>query len=262
MEETLRVLVAFAFGLLLVMLRLDAERFGVAEYLGSATGGTLAVARRRLAWYAMGIGLIAAVLSIYPGQGDDLGLAIGERDQAFLAGLGFGALGIAQAAGVALIRFGRLRAPDPRSYLAGLGNAALTAFIDEATFRGIFLGFLLAAGVEPVPAVVIQALAYALATRTGADGRDRYLLVLSVAIGLIGGWLTVETGGIGAAVLGHAITRCAVFVLLGPGRAGETTDVWRDVAGGPYDVLWRDDADASSESRGSPASGVSGAGGR
>jgi membrane protease YdiL (CAAX protease family) len=220
MEETLRVLVAFGFGLLLVMLRLDAERFGVAEYLDSTAGGRFAVARRRFAWYAMGIALIVGVLVVYPGPGGQLGLEIGDRGQALLAGLGFGAIGIAQAAGVALIRFGRLRLPVRRDYPVGLVNAILTAFIDEATFRAILLGFLLQAGVEPLPAVLVQALAYTLATRTGADGRDRYLLLLTLAIGLIGGWLTIETGGIAAAVLGHAVTRAAVFVLLGRDEAG------------------------------------------
>ena len=33
----------------------------------------------------------------------------------------------------------------------------------------MLLGFLLQAGVEPLPAIVIQALAYTLATRTGAE---------------------------------------------------------------------------------------------
>ena len=52
-----------------------------------------------------------------------------------------------------------------------------------------------------------QAVIYALATRLGAPGRDRYMLVLTLGIGLVGGWLTVATGGIAAAFLGHAITR-------------------------------------------------------
>jgi membrane protease YdiL (CAAX protease family) len=255
-EETLRVLVAFGFGLLLVMLRLDAERFGVAEYLASANGGRLAVARRRFAWYAMGIALIAAVLVVYPGPDGQLGLQIGDRSQAILAGLGFGAIGIAQAAGVALIRFGRVRLPDSRSYPIGLVNAILTAFIDEATFRAILLGFLLQAGVEPLLAIVIQALAYTLATRTGAGGRDRYLLLLSLAIGLIGGWLTVETGGIAAAVLGHAITRTAVFVLLGPDQAEPAME--NDAPTGP--ALSPDPAGlpGSRASRSSSASSVDG----
>jgi membrane protease YdiL (CAAX protease family) len=232
------------------MLRLDAERFGVAEYLDSTNGGRLAVARRRFAWYAMGIALIAAILVVYPGPDGQLGLQIGDRGQAILAGLGFGALGIAQAAGVALIRFGRLRLPDTRSYPIGLVNAILTAFIDEATFRAILLGFLLQAGVEPLPAVVVQALAYTLATRTGADGRDRYLVLLSLAIGLIGGWLTVATGGIAAAVLGHAMTRAAVFVLFGSDQAELGTD--DDAPNGPT---------LSSDPRGIPGSRASSADG-
>ena len=44
---------------------------------------------------------------------------------------------------------------------------------------------------------------------SGAPGRDRYMLVLSSSIGLVGGWATIITGGIGAAFLGHAITRFA-----------------------------------------------------
>ena len=56
---------------------------------------------------------------------------------------------------------------------------------------------------------------YALTTRLGAPGRDRYLLVLTLGIGFIGGWLTTATGGIGAAFLGHAITRFAVFLCTG-----------------------------------------------
>ncbi len=59
---------------------------------------------------------------------------------------------------------------------------------------------------------------YALATRLGGPGRDRYMLVLVLFIGFFGGWLTIITGGIGAAFLGHAVTRFAVF--LATGHAG------------------------------------------
>ena len=43
---------------------------------------------------------------------------------------------------------------------------------------------------------------------------------MALAIGLVGGWLTAATGGIGAAFLGHAITRFAVFLCTG--HAGQT----------------------------------------
>ena len=49
----------------------------------------------------------------------------------------------------------------------------------------------------------------------GAPGRDRYLFVLTIGIGLVGGYLTALTGGIAAAFLGHAITRFAVFLCTG-----------------------------------------------
>ena len=215
MEETLRVLVAIGLGLLLVMLRLDAERFGVAEYLDVDVGGPFATLRRRLAWYVIGLAIIAAILIIYQGNEARLGLSLGGGG-AVLAGLGYAAIGTAQAAAVAFLRYRRLRLPFVGSYPWGLVNAIGTAFIDEATFRGIILGFLLLAGLDGGVAVVVQGLAYALATRTGAGGRDLYLLAVSLGIGLLGGWLTLATGGIGAAFLGHAATRFAVFAFLGP----------------------------------------------
>ena len=46
------------------------------------------------------------------------------------------------------------------------------------------------------------------------------MLLLTLGIGLVGGWLTVATGGIAAAFLGHAITRFAVFLCTG--HAGQT----------------------------------------
>ena len=74
-------------------------------------------------------------------------------------------------------------------------------------------------GVEATAANVVQALVYTLTTRVAAPGRDRYMLVLVLVIGLGSGWVTLHTGGIGAAFLGHAVTRLAVF--LATGHAGQ-----------------------------------------
>jgi membrane protease YdiL (CAAX protease family) len=215
MEETVRILVCVGFAFLLLLLRLDAQRFGVAEYLDEAVGTPLAISRRRLAWYLLGLAFSAAILIIHPDADNQLGLHPGDEGPALLAGLGYGAIGVAQAAGLALWRTGGLDVPDPRAFPWGVTDAVLTAFLDEVAFRGVLLGFLLAAGLEAAPAIVVAALVYALATRTGARGRDPYRVVLALAIGLLGGWLTVATGGIGAAFLGHAITRIAVFAFIG-----------------------------------------------
>ena len=56
-------------------------------------------------------------------------------------------------------------------------------------------GSLLAVGLDANLANIMQTLLYALTTRLGAPGRDRYLLVLTLAIGLIAGWLTAVTAG-------------------------------------------------------------------
>ena len=51
--------------------------------------------------------------------------------------------------------------------------------------------------------------------------------MLTLGIGLIGGWLTALTGGIAAAFLGHAITRFAVFLCTG--HTGQTKPRGREV---------------------------------
>jgi hypothetical protein len=112
-------------------------------------------------------------------------------------------------------------------YPGALANEVLTAFIDEATFRGAILGFLLWAGADVNLAIIAQAVGYTLATRLGAPGRDRYMFVLSLAVGLIGGWATVVTQGIGAAFLGHSITRVAVFLMTG--HAGQPAPRGREM---------------------------------
>ena len=142
------------------------------------------------------------------GAGDD-------RVKTIVYGFLYGAVGVGVAIGVALYRYHRLRLPDTWSYPGALINAVSTALIDEVTFRGALFGLLLMTGLNPSVANVIQALVYALATRLGAPGRNRYMLVMALLVGLAGGWVTAVTGGIAAAFLGHSITRFAVFLTTG-----------------------------------------------
>ena len=234
MMDDLRVLVGLGLTLLLVMLRVEAQRFGAAEY-DEPVGGYRPSALRRLAWYILGVGGVLALLFAHPTAETSLHLQVGDPSGILIA-LVFGGLGVAQAVGVAWYHYRRLRFPDVASYPGGLANEILTAFIDEAVFRGAVLGyFLWAAGDSPnavILAVLGQAVMYVLATRLGAPGRDRYMLLLSAAIGLAGGWATLVTGGIGASFLGHAVTRIAVFLTTGhagqpPARGTEIEDVER-----------------------------------
>ena len=233
METTLRILVALAMTGLLVLLRLDAERFGAAEYDEPQPGVSwLRGWSRRLAWYVVGVALVVGIIAVHPDPANGLRLAVGDRAGGVLLGVALGLLGVLQAIAMAWYRYRRIRFPDPSMYPGALTNEIVTAFIDEATFRGAVLGFLLWGGVDPNLAIIAQAIAYTLATRLGAPGRDRYMFVLSMAVGLIAGWATVATHGIAAAFLGHAITRVAVFLVTGHAgqpapRGGEREDVER-----------------------------------
>jgi hypothetical protein len=223
---TLRTLIAVGLALLLVMLRLEASRFSAAEYDDTIDGRAPSI-RHRIAWYAIGLILVAGILIVHPSPRDQLFLGTGDRPLAITYGFLYAAGGTAIALGIAFYRYRRLRFPDVWSYPGALLNAVMTALIDEVTFRGAIFGVILMSGLDPNAANVIQALLYALATRLGAPGRNRYMLVMALLVGLAGGWVTAITGGIAAAFLGHAVTRFAVF--LSTGHAGQFAPRGREV---------------------------------
>ena len=225
--EWSRGLVTVGLALLMVMLRLESERFGTAEYYEATRDGESPKIRRRMAWYGIGVGLALAILVIHPDPQNQLFLGSGDRLFAVLGGLLYGLGGVAFAVAFATFRYHRIRLPGAWSYPGALLNSVATAFIDEVAFRGAIFGLLLSTGMNASLANVIQAFLYTLTTRLGASGRDKYLFFMTLGMGLIGGWLTAATGGIAAAFLGHAITRFAVFLCTG--HAGQTKPRGREV---------------------------------
>lgn len=230
MVTDLRVLVGLGLTLLLVMLRLEAQRFGAAEFDEPVRGFRPSILRR-LGWYILGVGGVLALLLIHPTPELSLGLQVGDKSGILLAFV-LGGLGVGQAVALAWYHYRRLRLPDVASYPGGLANEILTAFIDEAVFRGAVLGYLLWTGAPANLAILGQAVIYVLATRLGAPGRDRYMFLLSIVVALVGGWATWVTGGIGASFVGHAVARVAVFLTTGhagqpPARGTEDEDVER-----------------------------------
>jgi Type II CAAX prenyl endopeptidase Rce1-like len=216
MEEQLRSLLVVAFTGLLIVLRFDAYRFGAAEYDDELAPGGWRTGARRFTWYAIGLVLVAAIYLIHPRPIGVLHLTLGDdRARAILLGFGLGLVGTAVAVAFAWFRYGGFRLPQWVHYPGAVMNAAFTALIDEVAFRGALLGMLLALTWPPGLAIAFQALLYALATRLGAPGRSRFFLLLSLGVGVVTGWATLVTGGIGAAILAHAITRVAIFVCTG-----------------------------------------------
>src|SRR5215216_484183 len=91
----LRILVGLGLTLLLVMLRVEAERFGAAEYDEPVRGHRPSVLRR-LAWYIIGVSGVLALLLVHPTAELDLHLKVGDREGILLALL-IGGLGVGQA---------------------------------------------------------------------------------------------------------------------------------------------------------------------
>jgi hypothetical protein len=230
MDELIRpfgLLIALAFTLLLVVLRFQAALFGVAEYADAGPDDRPTRLRRRLSWYLIGFLIVLAIVEVDPTVGIDLYVGLGDRGGAVLLGIAFGLVGTALAVGVAWLRYGHLRLPPVGSYPVALLNALGTAFIDEVTFRGAVLGFLVLVGLNGWLAIVMQALVYGLATRLGAPGRDRSIFVLALVLAVATGWATIVTGGIGAAFIGHTIARFAMFVATG--HAGQPLPEGREI---------------------------------
>src|SRR3954462_13546817 len=159
---TLRTLITIGLVLLLVMLRFDAERFGAAEYDEASRDGRAPSLRRRIAWYLLGVALVVAILFVHPAPQAQLFMGAGERVAALLGGLVFGVIGATQAVVFARVRYHHFRLPDVRADPGALVNAIATAFIDEATSRGVLIGLLRTAGLHSSAANIVQALIYVL----------------------------------------------------------------------------------------------------
>ncbi len=215
--EIARVLVASGFFMLLVLLRLDAARFGAAEYEKPFRRAVDVLTW--LSWFAIGAALLGAVFILHPQPRQQLFLAVGHGWDALLFGVPLAALGTAQALAYARYRYGYLRLPPTPAYPRAAVNSFGTAVIDEAVFRGIVLGALLTLGAPSGLSVLIATVFYLLVTRLAAPGRRHYMLVPALLYGLAGGWATISTGGLGAAILLHAVTSFALF--LSTGHAGE-----------------------------------------
>src|SRR4249920_3427686 len=126
MEEFLllaRSLITIGLAAMLIMLRLDAEKFGTAEYYEATRDGEQPKLRRRIAWYGMGFGAVVALLFIHPTPQRDLYLGSGDRLEAVVGGIAYGLLGVLVAVGFATYRYHRIRFPDVWSYPGALLNS-------------------------------------------------------------------------------------------------------------------------------------------
>jgi membrane protease YdiL (CAAX protease family) len=213
-SEPVRLATALALLMALFLLRVQAETFAAAEY-DEPNNRYHRGFWTRLCWYGLGLGLLLAIYDVHPQPHDVLYLVLGGKREVLIYGLPLAAGGAVLAALIAWLRYGELRLPAPLAYPGAAINSVATAVIDEAAFRGVLQGMLLAIGLPVGSAILTQTVLYALATRSAAPGRPRSMVVMSVAIGIACGWATISTEGIGAAILAHSLTTFALFICTG-----------------------------------------------
>ena len=228
---------------LMFILRLDTKRFSAAEW--DTQDGEWRVWMGRLSWYGAGVALALIVFALHPSPVAELNLVLSPNGtEALIYGLLFGGAGIVAAFVLAVLRNGRISFPAPARYPGGVLTAVGTAFYDEWLFRGVLLGLLLTLDLPDWLAVVGAAFIYAFTVRAGTGSRGIFTLGLWLAIGLVAGALTVSTLGIAAGFLGHAITRFALFMTMGPPERAVVAEVHRPSGGtgddGAYIIQPRD----------------------
>ncbi len=139
-----------------------------------------------------------------------------DRGEALVLGLLYGGVGIIGAFVLAILRNGRISFPPPARYPGGVLDSVGTAFFDEFLFRGVLLGLLLPLGLPDWLAVVSRPSSTPSPFAPGPVAAGILMLGVWLAIGLVGGVLVLMTAGIAAAFVGHAITRFALFMTMGP----------------------------------------------
>ena len=122
---------------------------------------------------------------------------------------------------------------EATEHLSEMSNALLELEKEVTDAEAIDLIFRMAHGIKgmaasleyvPITEVAhhledrVSAIRDAGAVRAGTGSRGLVILVNWAVIGVIGGALVLVTGGIAAAFVGHAITRFAFFMTMGPPR--------------------------------------------
>lgn len=208
--DSLRLAISLGLTLFLVLLRFDAERITRSDYFRYRTPWMGPVS-----YYVLVIAFAIGIAFILPSGRDTLFLTGGQTDEMLPIMLLFVAVALLNAVALAFLRYGSIL-PLPIELLPSrVLGAAASAVSEELQFRSIVLGMLLFAGVPVEWALIIQALVYGLAHRRLWRDRDWYFLAGSVLLGWAAGIVTVNTGSVIPAIVGHFAVTMSLFAFAG-----------------------------------------------
>ena len=208
--DSLRLAIALGLTLFLVLLRFDSERIMRSDYFRYRTPWLGPVS-----YYILVIGFALGIAVILPSGREQLFLTGGDSDAMLPIMLLFVVIALLNGVAFAFLRYGGIL-PLPIELLpTRVLGAAASAVAEELQFRSIVLGMLIFARVDAGLAIAIQALVYGLAHRRLWRERDWYFLIGSVLLGWAAGVVTVQTGSVIPAIVGHFAVTMSFFAFAG-----------------------------------------------
>jgi hypothetical protein len=208
--DSLRLAIALGLTLFLVLLRFDSERITRSDYFRYRTPWMGPVS-----YYILVIGFAIGIAVILPSGREQLFLTGGDSDAMLPIMLLFTGVALVNGVALAFLRYGGIL-PLPIELLPSrVLGAAANAVSEELQFRSIVLGMLLFAELDAGLAIAIQALIYGFVHRRLWRDRDWYFLLGAVLLGWAAGAVTVTTGSIIPAIVGHFAVTMSLFAFAG-----------------------------------------------
>ena len=208
--DSLRLAIAIGMTVFMVVLRFDQERIMRSDYFRSRSRWM-----GPLSYYGLVLLFTAGIILILPRGRASLFLVGGDPADLLPAMVAFGVVGALNGAALALIRF-RALLPLPLEMLPSRSVAAgLNAVAEELQFRSVILGLMIVGGLNPGLAVAIQAVIFGAAHRRVWRERDWYFVIGSVILGYACGLVTIETGTVIPAMVGHFAVTMGIYAFAG-----------------------------------------------
>ena len=208
--DSLRLAIAIGMTVFMIVLRFDQERIMRSDYFQSRSRWM-----GPLSYYGLVLIFTAGIILILPDGRASLFLVGADVADLLPAMVVFALVGIANGAALALLRF-RALLPLPLEMLPSRSVAAgLNAVAEELQFRSVILGLMIVGGLDPALAVGLQAVLFGAAHRRVWRERDWYFVIGSVILGWACGLVTVETGSVIPAMVGHFAVTMGIYAFAG-----------------------------------------------
>ena len=208
--DSLRLAIALGLALFMILLRFDQERIMRSDYFRFRAPWV-----GPLSYYGLVGVFMLGIVVILPHGRATLYLVGAEASETLMPMVLFSLVAVLNGLALAILRYRQI-VPLPIEMLPSrtLG-AALNAVSEELQFRSLILGLMVFSGLPIGIAIAAQAVIFAAAHRRSWKDHDWYFLIGSAILGYACGLVTVETGSVIPAMVGHFAVSMGVFAFAG-----------------------------------------------